>query len=359
MNHSHYLLGNGTARIVFTSESANDPRGKYDIGRVYLDRWGELDLQRGITLHHRLGGQVAYLIDVLPLDFVIISERETEASEERWACFRIGESSEPATFDCPVPISLKEICRQIEISRTEPIHRIDRLDEWLRDRALNSCPDWFEISFAALLASWRASSPDQLVQNFPELATDSEIAQYTSKTPYNALRFIKRRLSDAQIKACIKASPNGAIMYAFSHMTRRQIRSAAEKFPEVLLNYGATELSPKILRLSASEDPGMAFDIRSRMPPRIRATLLSSSLVVHACIDDPRSNSAIHEEIIESFIEYPKEWLACHENDFGLLRGRLLDFVELNVDGPMIQMFLEKLSSEKRGVLFAYLASTM
>jgi hypothetical protein len=359
MNHSHHLLGNGTARIVFTSDSTSDARSKNDIGRVYLDKWGEVDLQKGITLHQHPGGQVAHLIDVLPLDFVIISERGTEASVEKWTCFRIGESFEPHAFEWPGSNDLKEISRLIEVTHTAPIHRIDRLDDWLRAWDFNSCPDWLEISFSTLLASWRASSPDQLSLNFPELATDFEIAKYTSETPYMALRFLKHRLSDDQIKACIKASPHGAIMYAFSHMTRRQIKSAAEKCPEVLLNYAATELSPGILRLCASEDPGMAFDIRSRMPPRIRATLLSSSLVVHACIEDPRSNSAIHGEIIESFIEYPKEWLACHEKNFGLLRGRLLDFVDLNVDGPMIQMFLEKFSSENRGMLFAYLASTM
>lgn len=333
MKYTHQQIDETTGRIAFQSRPhSNGPGYQPAIARIYFNLVKDPVAVPGFILGSNDGSRCALIVEVQRRDLIIIKENVSGTASPIRSFYRVDDNFEPLALDFPDrEPTYEEWFSLIEIYGAGDIGQAS-VDDGIRAVMADSHhPDWLAEIVASQLARWRKEEPELLFRFAPTSLADDEIPGCVAEAPQVALAYLMDRLTDAQLARCINACPAAAIRLAFGKMTPLQIQQAVLTHPKDLLQHAAGQLSNAQLRTCAVAAPYDAFCLRLAMPAEQSAILLARSFDSSWMAKFGHPDPDLHVEILNSLMDYPDEWLACHANDCALIFRKLRQHVKLEI----------------------------
>lgn len=361
MNYTHQQIDETTARIAFQFMSqANGSGCQPAIDRIYFNRASDPVIVPGFVLGPDGRTPCALIVDVKRRDLIVIRESVHGIGPPTRSFYCVDDSFRPQALDLPDPgPTYEEWLSLIQVSTGGDTGK-EFVDDGIRAFMADSGhPDWLAQIVARQLGHWRAQEPELLIRFAPTSLGDDEIPRCVDEAPQVALAYLKDRLSDAQLARCIAKCPKDAIQYAFEHLTSLQVEEAVMNHPKDLLHHAAGQLSPAQLRSCATSAPYDAFCMRSGMSADRQAILLARSF------DCPRMNEfdlpypELQVEILNSLMDYPDEWLGCHQNDCELIFKKLWNYAKLKITPKQMLIFLRVMPEDQYEFLLKSMAAML
>ena len=342
MKHTHQQIDQTTAMIAFQFlPHANGSGYRPGIDRIYFNRVKDPVVVPGFVLGPDDGSPCALIVEVQRRDLVVIKEKVGGTSSPTRLFYRVDDNFEPQALELPDrEPTYEEWYSLIEVYGAGDTSQA-AADDGIRALMADSRhPDWLAEIVARQLARWRAEAPGLLFRFAPTSLDDDEIPRCAEEAPQVAIAYLKDRLSEAQLARCINAHPKDAIRFAFEKMTSLQIQNAVQNHPTELLKHAAGQLSHAQLRTCAVAAPYDAFCVRSGLPAERQAILLARSFDCSWMAKFGHPDPALHAEILNSLMDDPDEWLACHGNDCALIFQKLWRHVKLEITAKHMLILL-------------------
>jgi hypothetical protein len=121
-----------------------------------------------------------------------------------------------------------------------------------------------------------------------------------------------------QLRRCAELSPSGAVRFAVDHIPPERREEYLRTHSKSALVHSLPKLSGPDLVTCAGDSPQLAFDMREKLTPELRAYVLATvyQYLWPAPFGKPSAQDQI--EIIQSVRELPEVWLSLH--DWSLVR---------------------------------------
>ena len=352
MKHTHKQIGENTGRIVFESSVFLVPDRKPEIVRYAIDKSGKPYVTRGAVLGRQSGKPCALVIDVRRRDIVSIRENICVLTGFSWRYFGIDDEFQPLPLSLPSRrITVAEFGSMRGTYNDGGVPQVDLSEESMRSFLAETHPEWLDHILTRQINYWRVTKPASLFRLAPAHMTENDLRNCVRKEPFLALAHSKHRLTKGQLAACVRGSLRGAVMYASEMLTPEQLEESIYEHPKEAILFVWNKLTDGELRICASNHPFTAFRMRVKMPPEKRAIMLARSYQYTFLANFGKPLPGLQEEIIDSIIHYPDEWLRCHNNDYGKLFHGLEVYVDLKNRSWIAMTLLEGMAEEHRPLL--------
>ena len=360
MTHTCKALDSTTARIVFEYKDSFHTWRKLSINRIYFYRSRGPVISQGAVLGRDEGKPSAMILDVRQRDLVVVRSRDRNGGDFTCQYFRIGDDFEPQNLGLTNSRFWdKEVAGLIELCDLDRDRQVDSCDESLRDFLADPHPAWLHQILARQIHHWRLNKPERFFRLAPSRATNDDVVICIRDFPLLALAHQKPRLSKKQIRSCIRRSLKGGVMYAPEALSAASIAQAVNDHPREMIRFAAGRLSDHELRRCAQREPYTAFECRSLMTPKRRATLLAISYPYRALFHYGKPIADLHSEIINSISHYPEQWLDNYRHDYNAIFRGLRSNLGLVVNAALLQRIMEETPAEYRKPLMEHIAGTI
>jgi len=360
MEYVFQELDKDTGIIAIQSASPFIAGSKPVIARVYPTALGSAEFANGTVLGKVEGKLSGLILIVRKHDLIVIRESSPHTSSPCWLYYRINDRFEPALVRRQnQALTGEELRPLIEIAITGPGPRIDSSDELLGDFLCGKRqPDWLESIVASQVRHWRLTKPEKLFRLAHSRVTDEEIPLGIKIAPFFLLAHLGDRLTPIQRGQCARRSLVGAVMFAFEELSPGRVDQAIMKIPNIVMRFAAGMLNDEEFRLCLSIHPFSAYQIRMKLSALRRAMALAASYPYGFLDGYGGDLPSLQEEIIRSIGEFPREWLAAHDNDYGKMFDLLHSSVDLKITPALISRILNETPEEFRDPIARFCAAS-
>ena len=360
MTHNCKPLDSTTARIVFEYKEGYHTWRKLSINRIYFYHSRGPVISQGAVLGRDEGKPSALVLDVRQRDLVVVRSRDRKGGEFTCKYFRIGDDFEPQnlglTNNC---FWDKDVVGLIELCDLDRDRQVDSRDESLRDFLADPHPVWLHQILARQIHHWHLNKPEPFFRLAPSRATNDDVVICVRDFPLLALAHQKPRLSKKQIRSCVRRSLKGGVMYAPEALSAARIAQAVNDYPREMIRFAADRLSDHELRRCVQREPYTAFECRSLMTPKRRATLLAISYPYRALFHYGKPIASLHSEIVDTITRHPVQWLDHYKHDYKAIFRALRSNLGLIIDAAHLQQIMEGTPAEYRRQLMEHVAGTI
>jgi len=357
MNHNIRKISPHDARVAFeiNHAAASNP---IEVWRIRLHQGSPVSMPEGIILESDRQKNRTVVVNSRPGDIVVIRHKTGHESMAPYQCYRIGDSFDPQLIEnasLPFPsVAIACPASRIETDDGRAVHYDEaELKMLLRGKH----PRWLQQFVDGQLRRWRDHAPETFVRLAPREWLDREVILVAIYDPYRAVCDYRDRLTEKQIECCIRRLPADAARLLFREIPRKLRAKYLAEHANYILENHLHQLSDAELRRCSWGAPLTAFNIRHSVTPRRSAIMLASTYTVAWIRNHNKSRVNLREEIFDSLLRYPGEWLKSNPKGIEFIFKRLENLLGICFGSVELTVLLQQTTPKGRIALSRYICS--